>query len=377
MGRCTTRLFAILRIDTLPSHSIHFGSSKLPAGWLRQRVGASSVCAMRGISALEYIMSPSHLELVPALSLLTVSCLLLNSACVALPKHFSATGSRAPPPNSDLGNVPDSGEAKELRTLSPEENRNRLAAIFDKIDKDTDGLLTQDELSEWIHRVARKNIEAGTRRKWRQHNPYGSSRLSWQDYRKSMYGLPIHWDEDKHPQQGPDGQKVNQMMRADRRRWLAADQDGDEMLNIEEFEAFLYPEEKEHMAEVVAIETLETVDKNGDGTVDLNEYIEDIFPDLGDGPLPDYARDEVELFRSRRDTNKDGRLDLREMIAYTHRSEDDHPEAEALHLVHSADKDADGRLSKQEVLENYDIFVGGQVTDYGEALLDSSNHDEF
>lgn len=62
------------------------------------------------------------------------------------------------------------------------------------------------------------------------------------------------------------------------------------------------------------------------------------------------------------------------MISYTHRSEDDHPEAEALHLVHSADEDNDTQLSKTEVLNHYDLFVGGQVTNYGEALW---SHDEF
>lgn len=66
---------------------------------------------------------------------------------------------------------------------------------------------------------------------------------------------------------------------------------------------------------------------------------------------------------------------LFQMIKYTTRSEEDHPEAEALYLLHAADRNADGKLSKGEVLSSYDLFVGGQVTNYGEALL--KNHDEF
>lgn len=54
------------------------------------------------------------------------------------------------------------------------------------------------------------------------------------------------------------------MIRMDRRRWTAADRDNDELLDIEEFEAFVYPEEKEHMARIVAQETLEALDKNSD-----------------------------------------------------------------------------------------------------------------
>ena len=34
----------------------------------------------------------------------------------------------------------------------------------------------------------------------------------------------------------------------------------------------------------------------------------------------------------------------------------------------------DGTLSKSEVLDKYDLFVGSQATDFGEAL---TKHDEF
>lgn len=34
----------------------------------------------------------------------------------------------------------------------------------------------------------------------------------------------------------------------------------------------------------------------------------------------------------------------------------------------------DGKLSRDEILEHYDLFVGSQATDFGEAL---TRHDEF
>jgi hypothetical protein len=34
----------------------------------------------------------------------------------------------------------------------------------------------------------------------------------------------------------------------------------------------------------------------------------------------------------------------------------------------------DGVLTKEEVIEKYDVFVGSQATDFGEAL---ERHDEF
>jgi len=52
----------------------------------------------------------------------------------------------------------------------------------------------------------------------------------------------------------------------------------------------------------------------------------------------------------------------------------DHADAESNHLIHTSDTDSDGKLSKDEVLEKYDVFVGSQATDFGEALV---KHDEF
>lgn len=34
----------------------------------------------------------------------------------------------------------------------------------------------------------------------------------------------------------------------------------------------------------------------------------------------------------------------------------------------------DGKLTREEILDKYNVFVGSQVTDFGEALL---RHDEF
>ena len=36
-------------------------------------------------------------------------------------------------------------------------------------------------------------------------------------------------------------------------------------------------------------------------------------------------------------------------------------EAEAKHLVFEADEDQDSKLTKEEILNNYDLFVGSQV----------------
>jgi len=43
-------------------------------------------------------------------------------------------------------------------------------------------------------------------------------------------------------------------------------------------------------------------------------------------------------------------------------------ESEASHLIISADNDKDGKLSVEEIVTNYDVFVGSEATSFGEQL---------
>lgn len=52
----------------------------------------------------------------------------------------------------------------------------------------------------------------------------------------------------------------------------------------------------------------------------------------------------------------------------------DYAEAEARHLIYQADTNKDEKLSEEEVIDKYDLFIGSQATDFGEVLL---RHDEF
>lgn len=43
-------------------------------------------------------------------------------------------------------------------------------------------------------------------------------------------------------------------------------------------------------------------------------------------------------------------------------------ENEADHLIDSSDIDKDGKLTFEEIVDHYDIFVGSEATDFGEQL---------
>lgn len=70
-----------------------------------------------------------------------------------------------------------------------------------------------------------------------------------------------------------EGMTYAEMVKRDERRWKVADQDNDDALTLQEFTDFLHPEEAERMRFIVVTETMEDIDKDGDGKISLEEYI--------------------------------------------------------------------------------------------------------
>lgn len=164
------------------------------------------------------------------------------------------------------------------------------------------------------------------------------------------------------------------MMKRDRRRWMTADSDGDDALSKEEFAAFLHPEETDHMRGIVVLETMEDIDKDKDGKISLQEYIGDMYQMQPDEEEPEWVKGEREQFSTYRDKDGDGFMDSEEVRNWILPPDFDHAEAESRHLIYEADSDADQQLTKEEILRKFDLFVGSQATDFGQAL---ARHDEF
>lgn len=110
------------------------------------------------------------------------------------------------------------------------------------------------------------------------------------------------------------------------------------------------------------------------GKLSLKEYIGDMYRGEDEEEEPDWVKSEREQFNTYRDKDGDGFMDEEEVKNWILPQDFDHAEAEARHLIYEADADADEQLTKDEVLKKYDLFVGSQATDFGEAL---ARHDEF
>ncbi|MCL4126530.1 UNVERIFIED_CONTAM: hypothetical protein GTU68_061764 [Idotea baltica] len=265
-------------------------------------------------------------------------------------------------------------EAREFDHLSPEESIERLSKIVDKVDADEDGFVTQDELKNWIEYNQKKYIVQDVQQQWNSHNPKNKDNISWEEYKTIVYGFMENMDQNDI-ESNEEGMSYLDMMRRDKRRWELADKDGVEGLSIEEFTNFLHPEESSHMKDIVVTETMEDVDKDQDGKISVEEYIGDMYKgDYEDEEEPDWVSSERDQFNNFRDKDKSGFMELEEVRQWIMPPDYDHAYAEAKHLITESDTDGDRRLTKEEVLDKYDLFVGSQATDFGEALL---NHDEF
>nr|XP_057944922.1 reticulocalbin-1 isoform X2 [Doryrhamphus excisus] len=260
-------------------------------------------------------------------------------------------------------------EARTFDQLTPEESKERLGKIVERIDSDANGLITTAELKAWIKRVQKRYVYENVAKVWADYDLNKDDKISWEEYKQATYANPGEFDD------ATDQFSFKKMLPRDERRFNTADLNGDLAADREEFTSFLHPEEFDHMKDIVVQETLEDIDKNNDGHVDEDEYIADMLAQEDGGPEPDWVRTERDQFSDFRDLNKDGKMDRDEIRHWIMPQNYDHAQAEARHLVYESDQDKDQMLTKEEILENWNMFVGSQATNYGEDL--TRNHDEL
>ncbi|XP_069461266.1 reticulocalbin-3 isoform X2 [Ambystoma mexicanum] len=262
-------------------------------------------------------------------------------------------------------------EAKTFDQLTPEESKERLGLIVNKIDADNDSLVTAPELLSWIKHVHGRWVHEDVAKQMQLYDKDRDGHVSWKEYSDQLYSHLIGEEFNDLP----DKDTYRNMMKRDERRFKQADKDGDMIATRDEFTAFLHPEEFDYMKDMVITETLEDIDKNGDGFVDVNEYIGDMYSTENDEPEPDWVKTERQQFLDFRDLNKDGKMDRSEISHWIMPPDYDHADVEAKHLIYESDKDKDDKLTKEEILDNWNMFVGSQATNYGEDL--TRRHDEF
>ncbi|XP_053275995.1 calumenin-A isoform X1 [Pleuronectes platessa] len=257
--------------------------------------------------------------------------------------------------------------ARSFNQLAPEESIAQLAILVDRIDVDKDDFISEDELKTWIQNVQRNYTNGQVEDRWSDFDTDEDGLISWDEYKNVTYGIYMNDPLTK------EDVNVPQMLQEER-RFRAADTDADMKLHKQEFNAFLHPENFHHMRDVVVQETIDDFDKNGDGFIDLNEFMDVLFPPGNDDNDPEQMEKQRRDFLEIQDANKDEKLDKQELMQLIFPPNYNVAGSEAKQLLKESDTNKDGKLTKTEILDKHELFVESQVTNYGEAVVP---HDEL
>lgn len=119
--------------------------------------------------------------------------------------------------------------------------------------------------------------------------------------------------------------------------------------------------------------TMKRRDTNKDGKLSFNEYI------VNEKGVMPYKNSEGYLidkdkFNNDYDVNHDGYLDKEEVINWIVPNPIEIANEEADHLIAICDDNKDLKLTLDEIINHYDVFLESEVTQYGDQLR---GHDEL
>ncbi|KAF7237765.1 Reticulocalbin-2 [Varanus komodoensis] len=228
-------------------------------------------------------------------------------------------------------------EVEEFAKLNAEEQQKRLKGIIKKIDVDADGFLTEAELSSWIQQSFKHYVVEDAKQQFAEYDKDGNGYVSWEEYNIQMYDRVIDFEVDA---------------------------------TLED------TEEESFRQEFVIQEALEEHDKNGDGFVSLEEFLGDYRRDPTASEEPEWIIVEKDRFKNDYDKDKDGRLNPQELLSWVVPNNEGIAQEEAAHLIEEMDLDGNKKLTEAEILQNQDLFLNSEATDYGRQLHDASFYHE-
>ncbi|XP_034032397.1 reticulocalbin-2 [Thalassophryne amazonica] len=285
-------------------------------------------------------------------------------------KHEDHYISQQHNPEYDMNVLLGDEDTEEIKKLSPVEQRKKMMEIIKKIDTNSDNLLNAEELISWIQQVYRKYALEDAEERFLKFDTNKDGVVTWEEYSTVAHGQLLNLDDNT---EDPEEQSLRHLLLKEKRRFDFANVDGSMGLNVTEFLAFTHPSEVDHMADFAIEDVLSEYDTDKDGLIHLSEFIGDV---RGEEDTPSqWEIEETVRFNELYDEDKDGVLNRAEQLRWVAPNGYGSAREEALHLIKEMDLDEDGQLSQAEILNNQELFMNSEVTDYGRQLHVS--HDEL
>ena len=249
---------------------------------------------------------------------------------------------------------------EEFYELSDDEAKERLSEIFDKIDTNGDHHVSEDELVHCILASFKKLDASDALERFNGNDADKDGQVTWKEFVKNVYEYSLEEVEEFKKDHSEEMRTFLDSLEAEHEKFLAADVNKNGSLDKNEYVAFVNPHEHEHMWNVELKQTLKDYDTNKDGSVDLNEFMRQ---SAGETPSKETLIAEQENFGAY-DVNKDGKLDMQEMRAWSLPNNLQNAKDEAEHLMSETDFDHDKILTRDEVLEQHELWVGSQAYEH-------------
>ncbi|CAI9741558.1 45 kDa calcium-binding protein-like [Octopus vulgaris] len=287
------------------------------------------------------------------------------------------------------------GDLEDLDELPYEARRAKLDEVFEKADVDNDQYLDLKELEEWIQRKLEEHLDEATNETDKMFTYLDSNKdgfVQWEEYfRKYLeargYNKPmidnyvrklgsVDFNEtllEYIPLKRNEDRAI--LMRY-QNRWFDADEDTqDNKLTKEEFLKFRHPEHREDSTLEMAESILNSLDKNRNEKLTVDEFIA-----LPPGIVSETeAKDDRQWQDERKyefenyiDSNKDGIVDVVELKHYLNPRNPVQIKNEAVAILEMIDDNNDKHLSKQEVLHHESEFISSKMVEIARNF-----HDEF
>ncbi|XP_068096691.1 45 kDa calcium-binding protein [Hyperolius riggenbachi] len=267
----------------------------------------------------------------------------------------------------------------------PRRNRKKLSAIFSKVDRNHDKRISAQEMQNWIMEKTEEHFKEAVKENklhFRAVDPDGDGFVSWDEYKIKFLASKGFNEEEiaekvKNNEELKIDEETQEVLDNLKDRWYQADNPpADQLLNEEEFLAFLHPEHSRGMLKFMVKEIVRDLDQDGDKKLTLAEFISlpvgtvenQQAQDIDD----DWVQDRKKEFEEAIDSNHDKIVTMEELEEYMDPMNEYNALNEAKQMIAVADENQDHHLSLEEILKYSEYFTGSKLMDYARNV-----HEEF